>query len=134
MKEQYQRIAERTLMAARVMLDSQIYEMAAFCCYHAYESVASALAASQSQRYGQKVKHQEKLKIFLNCAEIIGNDAITDKIAQLNLEVGSLRNKLLYPTEIEGRIETPEEVFTPQAVQEFWDDVQEIVNWVGQQI
>lgn len=134
MKYQYQRIAERTLTAASAMLDVQIDEMAAFCCYHAYESTASALAASKSQKHGYKVPHQDKLKIFLKCAETIGNDQMTDKITQLNEKIGSLRNRSLYPREIDGEIKIPEDEVFPQQVQQLLEDVQEVVNWVGQQI
>ena len=134
MKDQYQRVAERSLTAARVLLDSQIYEMAAFCCYHAYESTASALAASKSQKHGPRVPHQVKLKTFWNCAETIGSDQMTDKIAELNMEIGSLRNRLLYPREVDGQIKIPEDEVSPQQVEQLLEDVQEVVNWVGQQI
>jgi uncharacterized protein (UPF0332 family) len=134
MKDQYQRVAERTLTAASAMLNIQIDEMAAFCCYHAYESTASALAASKSQKHGYKVSHQVKLKTFWNCAETIGNNQMTDKIAQLNMEIGSLRNRLLYPREVDGQIKIPEDEVSPQQVQQLLADVQEVVNWVGQQI
>ena len=134
MKDQYQRVAERTLTAASAMLNIPIDEMAAFCCYHAYESTASALAASKSQKHGYKVPHQVKLKTFWNCAETIGNNQMTDKIAQLNMEIGSLRNRLLYPREVDGEIKMPEDEVSPQQVRQLLKDVQEVVNWVGQQI
>jgi len=134
MKDEYQRVAERSLTAARVLLDIQIYEMATFCCYHAYESVASALATSKSKKHGPKVPHQVKLKTFWSCAETIGNNEITDKIAQLNVEIGSLRNRLLYPREVDGQINIPEDEVFPQQVQQLLADVQVVVNWVGQQI
>ncbi len=134
MKYQYQRVAERTLTAASAMLDIQIDEMAAFCCYHAYESTASALAASKSQKHGPKVRHEDKLKTFLKCSETIGNDQMTDKIAQLNMEISSLRNRLLYPREVDGQIKLPEDEVSPQQVERLLQNVQVVVNWVGQQI
>jgi uncharacterized protein (UPF0332 family) len=134
MKDEYQRVAERSLTAARVLLEAQIYEMATFCCYHAYESVASALATSKSKKHGPRVPHQVKLKTFWNCAETIGNNQMTDKIAQLNMEIGSLRNRLLYPREVDGQIKIPEDEVFPQQVEQLLEDVQVVVNWVGQKI
>jgi len=69
MQEQYQYIAIRTLEAARINLESGVHEMAAFCCYHAYESSASALAASLNELHGKKSSHQNKLYSTLDNRE-----------------------------------------------------------------
>ncbi len=50
------------------------------------------------------------------------------------MEIGSLRNRLLYPREVDGQIKIPEDEVSPQQVQQLIEDVQVIVNWVGQQI
>jgi HEPN domain-containing protein len=136
MKQEYQRIAIRTLDAARVTLDAGIHEIAAFNCYHAYESTASALALSLHSPHGGGVHHKDKLNIFLQYVEQIGNDRILHQVRRLNGRLESLRNKLLYPTQARysQTIVIPENVITAQQVEGLIQNVQEIVNWVGQQI
>ena len=136
MKQEYQRIAIRTLDAARVTLDAGIHEIASFNCYHAYESTASALAVSLHSPHGGGVHHKDKLNIFLQCVEQIGNDRILHQVRRLNGRLESLRNKLLYPTQARysQTIVIPENVITAQQVEGLIQNVQEVVNWVGQQI
>ena len=136
MKQEYQRIAIRTLDAARVTLDAGINEIAAFNCYHAYESTASALAVSLHSPHGGGVHHKDKLNIFLQCVEQIGNDRILHQVRRLNGRIESLRNKLLYPTQSRYSqiIIIPENVITPEQVERLLQNVQVVVNWVGQQI
>lgn len=136
MKQEYQRIAIRTLDAARVTLNGGIHEIAAFNCYHAYESTASALAVSLHSPHGGGVHHRDKLNIFLRCVEQIGNDRVLHQVQRLNGQLESLRNKLLYPTQARYSqiIIIPENVITAQQVEGLIQNVQEVVNWVGQQI
>ncbi len=146
MQEQYQHIAIRTLEAARINLSSGIHEMAAFCCYHAYESSASALAASLNEPHGRQSSHKHKLNIFLQCVKKHTSiPRIYRQVSILNGQFLSLdgeskfffRDRLLYPEQPTNDSEDvilPEGVITPQQVERLLEDVQEIVNWVGQQI
>ncbi len=146
MQEHYQHIAIRTLEAARVNLGSGIHEMAAFCCYHAYESSASALAASLNEPHGRQSSHKHKLNVFLQCVkrrtELVG---LHKQVSILNAKFLSLdgesklffRDRLLYPEQPNDNSEDvmiPENVITHQQVEGLIQNVQEIVNWVGQQI
>jgi HEPN domain-containing protein len=146
MQEQYQNIAIRTLKAARINLEGGIHEMAAFCCYHSYESSASALAASLNVPHGKKSSHKHKLNVFLECVKKKTKDVTFHKqVSTLNVKVGSLdgesqlilRDRLLYPeqpTNNSKDVMIPENVITPQQVERLLQNVQEVVNWVGQQI
>ena len=145
MQEQYQHIALRTLEAARINLESGIHEMAAFCCYHAYESSASALAASLNKLHGKKSSHRNKLYVFVECVKRCTN--VVDfhrKVSALNatfLSMGGskvpFRDRLLYPeqpTDNSEDVMIPENVITPEQVERLLQNVQELVDWVGQQI
>lgn len=136
MQHEYQRIATRNLQAARIILDAGIHEIAAFNGYHAYESTASALAAAFNNRHGGNVRHREKLNIFLQCVATTNNRRIISQIQRINGRFESLRNRLLYPHQprYSQSISLPENVITPQQVERLLQDVQEIVDWVGEQI
>ena len=146
MQEQYQHIAIRTLEAARINLRSRIHEMAAFCCYHAYESSASALAASLDEPHSRQSSHKHKLNIFLQCVKRCTQLVELHKqVSILNAKFLSLdgesklffRDRLLYPEKPTNNSEDvmiPENVITPEQVQQLLADVQVVVNWVGQQI
>ncbi|PZV27637.1 MAG: hypothetical protein DCF12_03500 [Snowella sp.] len=145
MQEQYQNIAIRSLEAARINLESGIHEMAAFCCYHAYESSASALAASLNEPHGKGITHGHKLNVFLKCVKkrtsVVG---FRTKVSALNAKFLSLggskvpfRDRLLYPeqpTDNSEDVMIPENVITPEQVERLLQNVQEVVDWVGQQI
>jgi len=145
MQEQYQYIAIRTLEAARINLESGVHEMAAFCCYHAYESSASALAASLNELHGKKSSHQNKLYLFIQCVKRCTNVVgFHRKVSALNatfLSIGGskvpFRDRLLYPeqpTDNSEDVMIPENVITPEQVEQLLEDVHEVVNWVRQQI
>jgi HEPN domain-containing protein len=145
MQEQYQNIAIRSLETARINLESGIHEMAAFCCYHAYESSASALAASLNELHGKGITHGHKLNVFLKCVKkrtnVVG---FRTKVSALNakfLPLGGskvpFRDRLLYPeqpTDNSEDVMIPENVITPEQVERLLQNVQEVVDWVGQQI
>jgi HEPN domain-containing protein len=145
MQEQYQTIAIRSLKAANINLGSGIHEMDAFCCYHAYESSASALAASLNELHGKKSSHKNKLYIFIQSVKRCTNVVeFHRKVSALNatfLSIGGskvpFRDRLLYPeqpTDNSEDVMIPENVITPEQVERLLQNVQEIVNWVGQQI
>jgi HEPN domain-containing protein len=145
MQEQYQHIAIRTLEAARINLGSGIHEMDAFCCYHAYESSASALAASLNEPHGKGITHGHKLNVFLKCVKKRTNVVeLRRNVSTLNAKFLSsggskvpFRDRLLYPeqpTDNSEDVMIPENVITPEQVEQLLEDVQEVVNWVRQQI
>lgn len=134
MQEAYQEVAERTLLAARNLLEGNIHEMAGFCCYHAYESSASALAVKESRPHGQRVGHLQKLAIFREYANNLEEVEIRATLRQLNLLIGSARNKLLYPKLEEKRIKLPKDELSREQIERLVNDVEVIVNWVRQKI
>lgn len=134
MQTAYQEVAERTLLAAKQLLEQGIYEMAGFCCYHAYESSASALAVNQTKPHGKAANHRRKLYIFLECVKSIGDTQIQAKVRQLNLSIGSIRDNFLYPTEDAGQIMLPKDYLSRDQIERLIEQVEIIVRWVGQQI
>ncbi|MEB3192328.1 MAG: HEPN domain-containing protein [Snowella sp.] len=136
MQTAYQETAERTLAAAKYLLEREIYEMAGFCCYHAYESSASALAINCSRPHGKDVpNHRRKLDIFQECVNSIGDSPILAKVRQLNLRIKPVRDNFLYPTEnADGQIMLPRNYLSREQIERLFSDVQEIVEWVGTQV
>lgn len=136
MQTAYQETAQRTLAAAKHLLEQGIYEMAGFCCYHAYESSASALAAYCSKAHGRDVpNHRRKLDIFKDCVKSIGDRLILDKVVPLNLRIKPVRDNFLYPTEDDdGQIMLPRDYLSREQIERLVSDVEEIVEWVGNQV
>ncbi len=134
MQEAYQEVAERALLAAKQLLESNLHELAGFCCYHAYESSASALAVNRSQPHGKEANHRRKLHIFLECVQREENRQIRDQVRQLNLRIGSARDNFLYPTEDTGQLFIPREYLPREQIERLISDVEQVVEWVGHQI
>ncbi|MFM7189866.1 MAG: HEPN domain-containing protein [Microcystaceae cyanobacterium] len=134
MQEAYQELAERSLLAARRLLEGDLHELAGFCCYHAYESSASALAVRLSKPHGKKVpNHRRKLHIFLECVPK-SNRQVRDQVRQLNLLLGSARDNFLYPTEEDEELRQPREHLDHEQIERLIGDVEQVVEWVGHQI
>ena len=55
-------------------------------------------------------------------------------LRQLNLLIGSARNKLLYPKLEEKRIKLPKDELSREQIERLVNDVEVIVNWVRQKI
>jgi len=134
MQEAYQQVAERALLATRQLLEADLHELAGFYCYHAYESSASALAASLSKPHGKNATHRRKLHIFLECVQRVGNRQIRDQVRQLNLRLESARDNFLYPTEEDGELRQPREYLAREQIERLIGDVEQVVAWVGYQI
>ena len=105
----YIEVAERSLEAAGAALDSGVHENATFLAYHSLESAGGAFCVSRGVSYPRG--HRQKLKTFVAASrrERFGRQAV-----QLAIELGSLRNLLLYPEALQnGSIRRPPEVLTP---------------------
>ena len=92
LSDSYRDIADRHLIAAKVVLDAGHTEIATFHCYHALESIACAAIclrstvplrhAAKIQRFGALYRHQRFMR----------------GVEALALSTGSLRNATLYPS------------------------------------
>lgn len=101
--------AERALLAADAALTALIQEKAAFLGYHAFESCGGAYCASRSVPYPTK-SHPRKVNTFKNASR---REREGRMIAQLAIELASLRNICLYPEALQdGTIRSPAEVLT----------------------
>ena len=130
----YQHIAERHLVAAQVLLAQEIHEIAAFCCYHAYECSGCALLTANGEACGQGVRHFQKLEKFSKQVERMNDIEMEEQIANLNDQVSSLRNRLLYPRRSNRSIIRPDQEITQGQIEELFQDIQAVVEWVGQRI
>jgi len=103
--EAYLAVAERSLKAAKVLLDESIQESATFYSYHAFESMGGALCESQGVRYHPR-GHPQKINLFTTVARKLG---IGKGVATVAIIVASMRNGCLYPNlSSGGSFETPE--------------------------
>jgi hypothetical protein len=101
--------AERSLRSADVTLNAAIQEKAAFLGYHAFESCGGAFCASRGVPYPRR--HPAKLNTFKNAARL---EREARRIAQLAIELGSLRNLCLYPeARQDGTVRRTSEAITP---------------------
>lgn len=130
LENDYQRVAERALLASQVSIDNLIQEKAAFLAYHAFESTGSALCVHNGIDCGNKVRHVQKINNFTGLAAQIGGN---NNIAIVAMTIKGMRNKYLYPFEnkITGVIDKPEDQISIQDVQNLKNDIQAIYNWVG---
>jgi hypothetical protein len=129
LENDYQRVAERALLASQVSIDNLIQEKAAFLAYHAFESTGSALCVHNGIDCGINVKHKNKIENFSRLALQIGGN----NVAIVAMTIKGMRNKYLYPFEnkITGGIEKPEDQISIQDVQNLKNDIEGIYNWVG---
>jgi AbiV family abortive infection protein len=130
----YQDTAERHLVAARLLLNQGIYEVATFCCYHAYECSGCALLIAEGEACGRTVHHAQKLQKFLKRTQTMNDTDIEEQIANLNGQISSLRNRLLYPRRDNRRIIRPNQEITQEQAEELLRDIQSVVEWVGNKI
>lgn len=130
----YQNIAERHLVAAQLLLDQGIHEVATFCCYHAYECSGCALLTANGEACGRTVRHAQKLRKFLDQVQGMNNREIEEQISNLNEQITSLRNRLLYPRRVNRVIIQPHQEMTQEQTEELFRDIRFIVQWVGHQI
>jgi len=78
--------------------------------------------------------HLQKLAIFREYANNLEEVEIRATLRQLNLLIGSARNKLLYPKLEEKRIKLPKDELSREQIERLVNDVEVIVNWVRQKI
>lgn len=133
LKNDYQRVAERSLAACDGTLRAGVQEKAAFLAYHAFESTGCALASHVGLPVGAKIAHAKKVKNFTDAARALGNEKA---VAALAVTLSSLRNSFLYPIEnrATGVHELPESKITLADAAQLRKRVGGIVGWVGRSI
>lgn len=133
LKNDYQRVAERSLDACDSTLVAQVQEKAAFLAYHAFESAGCALAGHMGLPVGPTIKHPKKIKHFTEAARRLGKEKA---VAALAVTLSSLRNDFLYPIENKtaGTWELPETKITQAQATELRKRVAGIVKWVGKSL
>jgi hypothetical protein len=101
----YLRIASRALDAADAAADAGVQEKCGFLSYHAFESTGGAYCASRGVQY-HPASHRQKIERFVHQAK---GEQFAASVAQLAIEVSSLRNRLLYPVAYpDGSADVPE--------------------------
>lgn len=128
-KTDYQRIADRALLACEAAIAGGIQEKAAFLAYHAFESTGCTLSDHVGLPVGPKVKHEDKVKHFKDAATRFRREIGVARVAVI---VASLRNAFLYPIEDKttGTITRPEDVITLADAKELKKRVAGVVRWV----
>ena len=108
MKDQYKEICDRSLSSADACFGVKTHEQSAFMGYHAYESLGGAYCSSRHIHVPSS--HTRKLNAFL--AALRGRPE-AHTVAQMNMQLSSLRNMLLYPSiNSRGAMQSPKEVIT----------------------
>jgi hypothetical protein len=130
LKNDYQRVAARSLDACDATLNAGIQEKAAFLAYHAFESTGCALAKHMGLPVGARIAHAKKIKNFTDAARTLGNEKA---VAALSVTLTGLRNSFLYPVEnfTTGGHDLPESKITQAQAKELRKRVGGIVKWVG---
>lgn len=129
LKDDYQRVANRSLEACDGVLSVNVQEKAAFLAYHAFESTGCALASHFNLPVGPRVRHDRKVQHFTNAARRIG---LEHEVAGLSITLHNLRNLCLYPLEnAQGAVELPETKITMAAATKLKKRVAGIVKRVG---
>ncbi len=130
LKNDYQRVAERSLSACDGTLGANIQEKAAFLAYHAFESTGCALASHMCLPVGAHIAHAKKIKHFTDAARAFGNEKA---VAALAVTLTGLRNSFLYPVEnpATGVHDLPETKITVAQARELRKRVGGVVSWVS---
>lgn len=133
LKNDYQRVAERSLAACDSTLAANIQEKAAFLAYHAFESTGCALASHMGLPVGRRIAHAKKAKHFTDAAKSLGNQWA---VAKLAVTLTGLRKSFLYPVEnpATGGHDLPEAKITHSHAKELRNRVGGIVTWVGKSL
>lgn len=103
----YLRIVQRSLDAADAVLAQALQEKAGFLAYHGFESLGGALCSRRGIPYPRS--HPGKLRQFVAASK---QDRFGFAAAQLMIELIALRNMLLYPEQLPGKVRRPEEIIT----------------------
>jgi len=130
LKNDYHRVAVRSLDACDGTLAANVQEKAAFLAYHAFESAGCALADHIGLPVGPRIAHAKKIKHFTDAAKVLGKE---HAVAALAITLSSLRNSFLYPIENKttGTYELPESKISAAQAKELRKRVGGIVKWVG---
>src|SRR5882672_10504818 len=110
MKAMYTEICDRSLLGADACLAAKVHEKTAFLAYHAFESLGGAFCTAKGLLYPKG--HTKKLNVFTTASNTMP-EGIT--VAQLSIELASLRNHLLYPSQNAiGGLLAPKDVLKEQ--------------------
>ena len=105
----YLRVTSRALDAADAAGDSGVQEKAGFLSYHAFESAGGAFCISRGIIY-HPASHRQKVERFVREARA---EKFSASVAQLAIEVASIRNRLLYPQVLpDGSAGLPEDLIS----------------------
>jgi hypothetical protein len=139
LKDDYQRIAERSLLAGSAALNAQVQEKAAFLCYHAFESSGCAFSAKNGRPIGPRISHDKKLNIFTNEIRVFRSH--TSKTyrdhyhlaLKLSIRLRSLRNDCLYPIQnpTTKTFARPDVAISQAQAHDLLRQVRQVVLWVG---
>jgi len=132
-KNDYQRVARRSLTASSAVLTANIQEKSAFLSYHALESTGTALSIHHNLPYGMGVGHNRKITLFMNVARRHRSNA---QVLRACVEMVNLRNLYLYPIENHPThtVILPENALSIPEARSLLRRVEYVVNWVDPKI
>ncbi|MGY5586204.1 hypothetical protein [Vibrio cincinnatiensis] len=118
LKDKYLQIAKRSLTAANDTRKRQ--EKSGFHSYHAFESAGCAYIEHLGGNLGRGVSHQAKLTEFATRATQNLSAAEAQRINELTVTLGNLRNDFLYPVwdQTTQDFVAPETIITESQAQE----------------
>ncbi len=130
LKDKYLQIAKRSLTAANDTRKRQ--EKSGFHSYHAFESAGCAYIEHLGGNLGRGISHQAKLNKF--SIEATANLGAVDaqRINELTVTLGNLRNDFLYPVwnQASQDFDAPEIIITERQAQELKKRVALVVSSV----
>ncbi len=134
LKDAYIEVTERSIDAAEATLAADRHEATAFYSYHAFESLGGAFCISLGQAYS--TDHAKKINQFVAATRThTTTRGIGLTIANIAIEVFSLRNKCLYPQElVSGSSTTPSQHITKKKAEKLLRKVKGVTAKMKKQI
>jgi hypothetical protein len=124
LSQSYRDIAERHLLAAKLTLDQDLSEIAAFHCYHAFESICcSALANREISVPRDHASKLERFRIHF------GDSGFARQTNALVSPLRAIRNRALYPS-VRPNLRSPKDAFSSNTVSRLLVSVEAVVGLV----
>lgn len=126
----YLKIAGRALDAAAACSDARVHEKAGFLAYHGFESAGGAYCEHHGTTYPKS--HKRKVQEFVAAVK---RERFGKAVAQLAIELASVRNLLLYPrVRPDGSVCLPEDVITAAQARRLVGRLRALVGQVGRDL
>ncbi len=122
----YFEVAERALLAADGAQNNAVHEKASFMGYHAFESVGGAFCTKRGKSYPRD--HAKKIRMFVQQTK---REPYARHVVHLAIAYGSLRNAVLYPSLLHGRVTEPKSVISNTQAKRLIGVTKSLVGKIG---